>query len=87
MLSLTVQLVQLMVGSCILCVLVVFLVVLNLQSLSFPEKEFYALNVQCIADDKKRVLWMSYSHKGASHDSSCLRETQLDDKLISMKTK
>ena len=53
----------------------------------FSRKGFYALNVQCIVDDKKRVLWASYSHKGASHDSSCLQETQLYDKLISMKTK
>ena len=53
----------------------------------FSRKGFFALNVQCIVDDKKRVLWASYSHKGASHDSSCLRETKLYSKLIEMKLK
>ena len=48
----------------------------------FSRKGFYALNVQCIVDDKKRVLWASYSHKGASHDLSYLRETQLYNKLV-----
>ena len=43
----------------------------------YLRKGLYALNVQCIVDDKKRVLWVSYSHKGGSHDSSCLRETKL----------
>ena len=43
----------------------------------FSRKGFYALNVQVIVDDKKRVLWLSYSHKGGSHDSSCFRSTRL----------
>ena len=30
---------------------------------------------------------MSYSHNGASHDLSCLRETLLDDKLVVTKAK
>jgi len=51
----------------------------------FSRKGFYALNVQCIVDDRKKVLWVSYSHKGGSHDSSCLRETVLYEKLIEMR--
>ena len=47
----------------------------------FSRKGFYALNVQVIVDDKKRVLWLSYSHKGGSHDSSCFRSTRLYDHL------
>ena len=43
----------------------------------YSRKGFYALNVQVIVDDKKRVLWVSYSHKGGSHDSSCFRATKL----------
>ena len=43
----------------------------------FSRKGFFALNVQCIVDDRKKVLWVSYSHKGGSHDSSCFRETDL----------
>ena len=53
----------------------------------FSRKGFYALNVQCIVDDKKRVLWVSYSHKGGSHDSSCFKETQLYKKLVAMQDK
>ena len=48
----------------------------------FSKKGFYALIVQCIVDHKKKVLWLSYYHKGGSHDSSCFRETKLFDKLI-----
>ena len=34
----------------------------------------------------KKVRWVSYSHKGASHDSSCFRETHLyKNKLQQMK--
>ena len=51
----------------------------------FSRKGFYALNVQCIVDDRKRVLWVSYSHKGGSHDSSCLRETKLYDELMEIR--
>ena len=43
----------------------------------YSRKGFYALNVQCIVDHDKKVLWASYRHKGASHDSSALRDTQL----------
>ena len=43
----------------------------------YSRKGFYALNVQCIVDDKKRVLWLSYRHKGGSHDSSCFHDTEL----------
>ena len=51
----------------------------------FSRKGFYALNVQCIVDDKKRVIWLSYKHKGGSHDSSCLRTTGLYTFLHSIK--
>ena len=50
----------------------------------YSRKGFYALNVQCIVDDKKRVLWLSYSHKGGSHDSSCFRATKLYQYLKSL---
>ena len=43
----------------------------------FSRKGFFALNVQCIVDHDKKVLWASYRHKGASHDSSAFRETRL----------
>ena len=43
--------------------------ILNITAF-FSRKFSYALNVHCIVDDKKRVLWVSYSHKGGSHDSS-----------------
>ena len=36
-------------------------------------------------DDRKKVLWVSYSHKGGSHDSSCLRETKLYDYLMEIR--
>ena len=43
----------------------------------FSRKGFFALNVQCIVDDRKKVLWVSYSYKGGSHDSSCFKESKL----------
>ena len=43
----------------------------------FSRKGFYALNVQCMVDDKKRVLWASFSNKGSMHDSNCFRSTSL----------
>ena len=51
----------------------------------FSRKGFYALNVQCIVDDKKRVIWLSYTHKGGSHGSSFLRDTELYKYLHSIK--
>ena len=53
--------------------------------MSFSRKGFYALNVQCIGDDMKQVIWLSYYHKGESHDSSCLCNTGLRPKLHSIK--
>ena len=47
----------------------------------FSRKGLYALNVQVIVDDKKRVLWLSYSHKGGSHDSSSFSSTRLYEHL------
>ena len=51
----------------------------NIKNVSgfFSRKGFYALNIQCIVDDRKRVLWLSYRHKGGLHDSSCFRDTKL----------
>ena len=43
----------------------------------YSRKGFFALNVQCIVDHQKKVLWASYRHKGASHDSSAFRDTKL----------
>ena len=43
----------------------------------FSRKGFYALNVQAIVDDKKRVMWLSYSNRGGSHDSSCFKDSRL----------
>ena len=51
----------------------------------YSRKGFYALNVQCIVDHRKKVRWVSYLHKGASHDSSCFRDTELYNKLNNMK--
>ena len=50
----------------------------------YSRKGFYALNVQCIVDHQKKVRWVSYSHKGASHDSSYFRDTELYNKLNNM---
>ena len=33
----------------------------------------------------KKVLWVSYSHKGGSRDSSCLRITNIYDKLFELR--
>ena len=43
----------------------------------YSRKGCYALNVQCSVDHCKKVWCVSYSHKGASHDSSCFYETEL----------
>ena len=53
----------------------------------FSRKGFYALNVQCIVDHQKKVLWASYSHKGASHDSSCFKDTNLYSHLREIQDK
>ena len=47
----------------------------------FSRKGFFALNVQCIVDHDKKVLWASYRHKGSSHDSSAFRDTKLYELL------
>ena len=39
------------------------------------------MNVQCVVDHDKKVLWASTYHKGGSHDSSTFRETKLYKKL------
>ncbi|KAL7527215.1 hypothetical protein ACHAXR_002967 [Thalassiosira sp. AJA248-18] len=36
----------------------------------FCRKGFYALNVQAICDRRKRILWISPGHQGATHDST-----------------
>ena len=39
----------------------------------FLRKGYYALNVQCIVDDRKKVIWEMFNNKGASHDSTCFK--------------
>ena len=39
------------------------------------------MNIQCVVDDKK-VLWATYAHKGASHDSCAFRDTESYDSLV-----
>ena len=51
----------------------------------FLGKGLFALNVQVIVDDKKRVLWVSYSNRGGSHDSSCFKDSKLYKTLQEMK--
>ena len=48
----------------------------------FSRKGFYALNVQCLVDHEKKVLWAKINNKGSSHDSSCFRDSTLYNKLI-----
>ena len=43
----------------------------------YSRKGYYALNVQCIVDDRKKVLWAMYNNKGASHDSTCFKSSAL----------
>ena len=43
------------------------------------------MDIQCIVDNRKRVIWSSYKHKGGSHDSSCLRDIDLYKYLHSIK--
>ena len=42
-------------------------------------------NIQCIVDNRKRIIWSSYKHKGGFHDSSCLRDIELYKYLHSIK--
>ena len=48
----------------------------------FSRKGFYALNVQCMVDDKKKVLWAAFSNKGSSHDSTCFRTSYLYNNVL-----
>ena len=48
-------------------------------------KGFYVLNVQCIIDDHKKVLWVSYSHTGGAQDSSYFRDTDLYKTLLGIR--
>ena len=48
--------------------------ILQKTTICFSRKGLFAPNVQCIVDDRKKVLWVSYSHNGGSHDSSCFKE-------------
>lgn len=47
----------------------------------FCRRNFYALNIQAICDRKKRCLWISPHHQGASHDSFAWSESKLNDLL------
>ena len=53
----------------------------------FSRKAFYTLNVQVFVYNKKRVLWLAYSHKGGPHNSSSFRSTRLYDCLKKMSGK
>ena len=44
----------------------------------YSRNDVYALNVQCLVDHEKIVLWAFYSHRGSSHDSTCFRATDLN---------
>ena len=45
--------------------------------LFYSRKGYYALNVQCIFYDCKKVLWARFNNKGASHDSTCFKKSDL----------
>jgi hypothetical protein len=47
----------------------------------YCRKGFYALNIQCICDSKKRIIWLSTGHKGSTHDSMAFSETKLNTLL------
>ena len=49
----------------------------------FSRKSFYALNVQCIVNHEKIVLWAKCNNRGSSHDSSCFRDSYLYEMLKS----
>ena len=50
----------------------------------YSRKGFYALNVQCIVDHQKKVLWAMFNNKGASHDSTCFKNSLLYTSLKGM---
>ena len=50
----------------------------------FSRKGFYALNVQCIVDKKKRVLWRRIGARGSEHDSSAFKDSDLHNLLEEM---
>ena len=54
----------------------------NNPSTFFSRKGFYALNVQCMVDNNKKVLWASFSNKGSMHDSNCFRSTYLYKSIL-----
>ena len=43
----------------------------------FSSKIYFDLNAQCIVDDHKKLIWVSYPYKDGSHDSSYLKDTTL----------
>jgi hypothetical protein len=43
----------------------------------FSRKGFYAINCQVIVDHKKRILWRSIKSRGAEHDSTAFKSTNL----------
>ena len=45
------------------------------------------MNVQCIVDHRKKVLWARYNSKGASHDSTCFKDSDLYQRLLSISDK
>ena len=49
----------------------------KIQHLFIQEMVSMLFNIQYIVDHRIKVRWVSYSHKGALHDSSCFCETDL----------
>ena len=47
----------------------------------FSRKGFFALNVQCIVDRNKKIIWRAINAKGSEHDSKAFKNTKLCKKL------
>ena len=48
----------------------------------YSRKGYYGLNVQCIVDKKKRVLFRTVKSRGAEHDSTAFKNTHLYKYLV-----
>lgn len=48
----------------------------------FSRKGFYAINVQAIVNQDKRIIWRSIKCKGSEHDSTAFKKTALHQKLV-----
>ena len=47
----------------------------------------YALNVQCIVNDREKFVWAKFNNKGASHDSTCFNNSELYQVLQELRRK